>query len=301
MGDGMEKVGLVLQGGGMRGIYTSGVLDFFMERQLFFSYVSAVSAGACNGAVYLARQKGLGRTTITKFIQERRFFHLGNLLRKQTLLGIDFIFDEILSKLAPFDYDRFHQSTEHFVVATTDCLTGESVYYSKSQCDDIFLAIRASCSLPFVSRQVKIGERFLLDGSIADPIPLKKSIEDGNERHVIVLTAPASTPSARFFWNVSRLYDSVYPRASGIRKALSRHLDTFYESLGVVEKLRAENRAFVISPTESCISSFERNHGRLQQFYERGYEDARACYPHLMDWLEQSERQKNVSTSSLRT
>jgi len=107
----MEKVGLVLQGGGMRGIYTAGVLDYFMEQNLYVPYVIAVSAGACNGAAYLARQHGLGKIMHTKYIHDPRYFNLANLLSKKPIFGMDFIFDEIPHKLEPFAFDRFQEAT----------------------------------------------------------------------------------------------------------------------------------------------------------------------------------------------
>lgn len=268
----------------MRGIYTAGVMDFFIDQQLFFPYVVAVSAGACNGAAYLARQRGMGKILLTKYVRDRRYFHIGNLFRKKTLFGLDFIFDEIPNRLEPFAFERFRQSEEKLMVAATDCATGECVYYTKEDCDNIFLALRASCSLPFVSPRVQIGDRFLLDGGITSPVPLDKSITDGNERHIVVLTAPAAP--GRFFPRLNWLYRCFYPRDQRLVQALGRHFHAYQEALVLLEKLQQEDQAFVIAPSkESCISSFERNHDRLERFYEQGYQDAQACHDRLTTWL----------------
>lgn len=269
----------------MRGIYTAGVLDYFMEQELYIPYVIAVSAGACNGAAYLARQRGLGKIMHTKYIHDPRYFRLGNLLTRKPLFGMDFIFDEIPRKLEPFAFERFQEATEQFVVVTTDCATGEAVYFGKEDCDDIFHVIRASCSLPFVSSKVNINGRELWDGGITHPVPLQKSMMDGNMRHIIILTS-SSTPGwmMRNFWRAERLF----ARCNQLHQALIRHFRVFMESVEQVWQLQREGKAFVIAPPAgSFIRGFERRQEKLLRYYNQGYEDARANYSQLRAWLDQ--------------
>ncbi|MGN7468704.1 patatin-like phospholipase family protein [Brevibacillus sp. SAFN-007a] len=285
----MEKVGLVLQGGGMRGIYTSGVLDYFMEQGLYIPYVIAVSAGACNGAAYLARQPGLGKTMHTKYIRDSRYFHAWNLVKRRPLLGMDFIFDELLQRVEPFALDRFWAAEEEFVVVATDCATGEAVYFTKNECDNLFQVIRASCSLPFVSPKVNINGRQLWDGGITHPIPLQKSLNDGNERHVVILTSSQSPGwVTRNMWRVERLFAG----GSQIGQALIRHFRVFLEATQQVRQLQQEGKAFVIAPpTGTYMRGFERRQEKLLRYYTLGYEDARACFSDLLDWLGKGKQQ----------
>ncbi|MFE1626886.1 patatin family protein [Brevibacillus reuszeri] len=279
----MEKVGLVLQGGGMRGIYTAGVLDYFMEQNLYVPYVIAVSAGACNGAAYLARQPGLGKIMHTKYIHDPRYFNLANLLSKKPIFGMDFIFDEIPHKLEPFAFDRFHQATEQFVVVATDCATGKAVYFGREDFDNLFHVIRASCSLPFVSAKVVINGRELWDGGIAHPVPVQKSMLDGNQRNIIILTS-SSAPGwiVRNLWRMERLFNSC----NQLQQALIRHFRVFLETVQQIRQLQREGKAFVIAPPEGTfIRGFERRKEKLHHYYNQGYEDARSSYASLQSWL----------------
>jgi len=187
----MINSGLVLEGGGMRGLYTAGVLEYFMSQELYFPYVIGVSAGACMGASYLSRQAGRNKKVNIGFIEDKRYLSLSNFIKKRELFGMDFLFEEIPNKLVPFDMNTFKNSPEQFVVVATDCASGSAVYYDKEHHKDHLLKIiRASSSLPFVAPSVFYDNRHLLDGGIADPIPIKKAESDGFEKNVIILTKP---------------------------------------------------------------------------------------------------------------
>ena len=179
----MMQAGLVLEGGGMRGLYTAGVLEYFMEKDLYFPYNIGVSAGACMAASYLSRQKGRNKRVNLDFVEDKRYISFSNFIRKREIFGMDFIFDEIPNRLVPFDMDTFRESPEEFVIVTTDCETGEAVYYDKTNHgDDLVKLLRASSSLPFVASSVEYKGRHLLDGGIVDPIPIKKAQADGYEK-----------------------------------------------------------------------------------------------------------------------
>src|SRR5690625_2786952 len=190
----MVDAGLVLEGGGMRGLYTAGVLEYFMEQNLYFPYNIGVSAGACMAASYLSRQKGRNKKVNIGFIEDKRYISFSNLIKDREVFGMDFIFDEIPNRLVPFDMDTFYENSEEFVIGTTDCETGKPVYYDKTNHgEDLVLLLRASSSLPFVSSSVEYKGRHLLDGGIVDPIPIKKAQQDGFEKNVINLTKKEGT------------------------------------------------------------------------------------------------------------
>ncbi len=146
-----DFTGLILEGGGMRGVYTSGVLRFFMDRRLYLPYVIGVSMGACNGANYTARQPERNRIVNIRFVNDRRFISFRRLLTEGELFGTKFIFDEIPNHLVPFDFETFRRSKQRCIITATDCHTGEAVYYDKDEIgDDVLKILQAGCALPLV-------------------------------------------------------------------------------------------------------------------------------------------------------
>ncbi|MFY0544379.1 patatin-like phospholipase family protein [Brevibacillus sp. H7] len=281
----MKQVGLVLQGGGTRGIYTSGVLDFFIEQDVFPSYVIAVSAGACNAMAYLGRDKGLGKYMYTEHLHDLRYLSWRNLLRHGSLLGMDFIFDEIPRRIRPFPFDVFDQAKEKLVVGATNCETGESVYFSKGECEPFVTAIRASCSIPLLSGVVYYQGLKLLDGGIVDPIPVNKSLADGNEWNIIVRTGNDEMVPQPV--NLSWLLQRIWPRYQALIRAMFEHHARYNQSLRQIRALQRENRAFVLSPSKPVrMRRMERNPIKLLELYQLGYDDARRAYRSLQTWLE---------------
>lgn len=182
---------LILEGGGLRGIYTSGVLRFFMDRGIFFPYVIGVSMGACNAANYVSRQPERNRIVNTRYVNDGRYLSYWRLLTKGELFGMDFIFDTIPNSLVPFDFETFMASDVRCITTVIDCETGEALYYEKNEVGkDYFKVLRASTSLPFMAKPIYYKGRVLMDGGLADSIPIQKSLSDGNSRHVLVLTRP---------------------------------------------------------------------------------------------------------------
>ncbi|KIL39923.1 hypothetical protein SD70_17010 [Gordoniibacillus kamchatkensis] len=268
------RTGLVLEGGGMRGAYTAGALDYLMEHELYYSYVIGVSAGACNATSYISRQIGRNRKVTVDFITDPRYLSYRNLLKEKSMFGMKFIFDEIPRRLVPFDFDAFHASPQQFVVGTMDARTGEAVYYTKEAVkDDLLTIVQASSSLPFISRPVVQNGRELLDGGICDPIPIRKSIADGNERNVIILTQVKSYRKRPFRWGW--LARKLYPQYRGLIDVMSRRHHTYNDTLDYVDELEQDGKAIVIRPTADLqVSRMEKNPAKLAAMYELGYRDA---------------------------
>lgn len=176
----LENTGLVLEGGGMRGVYTGGILEYFMEQDLYFPYVIGVSAGACHAASYLSRQRNRNKTVNIDYASHPQYLSYKNLWKKRQLFDMEFIFHEIPEKHVPFDFETYFNSPERFLVGTTDCETGQSVYFEKEGTnDDALNLLQASSSLPFIAPAVNYRGKQLLDGGISDPIPVRKAQEDG--------------------------------------------------------------------------------------------------------------------------
>lgn len=281
----MYHSGLVLEGGGMRGVYTAGVLEYFLEKQLFFPYIIGVSAGACNGASYVSRQTGRNRQVTIDYVKHRDYISYRNLFLKKELFGMDFIFNKIPTELVPFDFDTFNSAAEKFLVGTTDCITGEPVYFEKNDVtQDILKIIRASSTLPFMATAIEHQGKILMDGGIADPIPIKKAQVDGVQKNVLILTKPKGyrKKKSSFSW----LPHYVYKEFKGLNKALETRYKLYNETLDYIEELESKNKVYVIRPSRNLkVGRVERNPEKLTQLYEVGYEDAKKDYERLVDWV----------------
>ncbi|GAA0730667.1 patatin family protein [Clostridium malenominatum] len=280
----MENIGLILEGGGMRGLYTAGVLDFFMEKNLYFPYTIGVSMGACNGCSYISKQIGRSKDINVGYIRDPRYIGYRNFLKCKSIFGLDFMYNQIPNKLNIFDYDTFFNSKEKFVVVATDCVTGEPVYFNKSREEDILTIIKASASLPFIAPIVKYKEKFLLDGGIADSIPIKKSIEDGNEKNVIILTRPKEYRKTPF--KHKGLVKKVYSGYDNLIEAILNRYKNYNETLDYIEKLEEEGKVFVIRPEGNIkVGRIERNKEKLEALYNMGYNDIEKNYSQLLNWI----------------
>ncbi|NMM65422.1 patatin family protein [Clostridium sp. P21] len=281
----MENLGLVLEGGGMRGVYTAGILDFFMDKDLYFSYVIGVSMGACNAASYVSKQRGRNKIIDINYVNDKRYLSYRRLLLKKELFGMDFIFEEIPNSLEIFDFDTFYNAKERFVIGVTDCNSGKPLYFEKNQCkDNVLKVIRASSSLPLLNSIVNYENLQLLDGGISDPIPIKKSIEDGNSKNVIILTRNRGYIKKPF--KLKLLLKFIYPKYKGLINALINRYKIYNETIKYIEKLEKEGKVFVIRPKETLeVRRVERDKKKLTCLYDQGYEEGKRCYDELQNWM----------------
>lgn len=278
------KTHLILEGGGMRGVYTTGVLDFFLEKELYFHNITGVSAGACHATSYISKQKGRSLEISLKYAGDKRYIDKMGVFKGGSIFGMDFIFHEIPDKLLPFDYDTYLESKINFHAVVTDCNTGEARYLP---CGNILTMndyVMASSSLPMVANIVKIDGMELLDGGIADSIPIGYSLRQGYEKHVLVLTRPAGyvKHANQMAW-ASRTKYAKYPKLCDTIE--SRHIE-YNRSLKLAEKLEKEGSAFIIRPSSAVdIGRTETNAEKLKKLYDMGYNDAANAYDKLNIFL----------------
>lgn len=283
-GEKLKNVGLVLEGGGMRGSYTGGILEFFMDNNLYFPYVIGTSAGACVACSYITKQKGRNKVVFIDYVKDPRYINFMNLFKEKSIFSMDLIFDEIPNKLCPLDYETLFGSEQRFIVCTTDCDSGNPVYFEKNQCEDFAKAVRASSSLPFVSPPVKLEGRTLLDGGIADPIPIKKSIEDGNQKNVIILTRHKGYRKKPF--RLKWLAKRFYPQNQELLTSIFNRYLVYNQTLDFIEQLESKNKVFVIRPKQPVkVKRMERDTEKLTVLYKQGQEDAKELYDQLVSWL----------------
>ena len=281
-----KNIGLVLEGGGFRGLYTAGILDCMLEYDIEFPYTVAVSMGASNATNYLAKQTKRNLQVPYTFVNDSRYLSYARLLTKGELFGMDFIFNDVPNNLIPFDFKAFESSTKKLVYVCTDCATGEAYYVDNSNIADSFRALEASTSLPFASKMVKLHDRLLLDGGIADPIPLEKALADGCKKLVVILTQPKGyRKSAIRFKSFVKARYRKYPRLA--EAIINRHL-LYNKQLDRVESLEVQGIAFVFRPAERLpISRTEKNKEKLKDAFDAGYRQCANNHETLMDFLQE--------------
>ncbi|MGN8645561.1 patatin-like phospholipase family protein [Gracilibacillus sp. HCP3S3_G5_1] len=281
----MKEIGLVLEGGGSRGVYTGGVLQYLMEQNIYIPYVIGVSAGACNGSSYISRQIDRNKTVNIDYVSHPDYLSLRNWIKKRELFGMDFLFDTLPNDLVPFDYQVFNEATEEFVVGVTDCTTGEPLFYPKSSyANDMLTLLRASSSLPMVAPVVEFDNLSLMDGGISAPIPIKQSMKDGNRKNVVILTRNRGyyKKPQSFNWYIKRKYRE-YP---GLLKALEKRHIEYNDTLNYLYEEEKKGNVFLISPTEKLtVGRIEKNKNKLMDLYQKGYEDVKKLEKDLQEFL----------------
>ncbi|MDQ7143249.1 MULTISPECIES: patatin-like phospholipase family protein [Mammaliicoccus] len=280
----IKDTGLILEGGGMRSMYTAGVLDFFIKEDIYFEYNIGVSAGASMAASYISRQFRRNHRVTAKYIKDKRYLSLSNYIKRKELFGMDFVYHYIPTYLEPFDFEKFDQAEEKFVVVTTDCETGEAVYFDKNDTKGSLLtALEATSSLPLMANPVQYKGHTLLDGGIVDSIPIKKSIEEGYTKNVLILTRPKGyrkTPSR--FSKVFRM--KAYPKVNHLMELRYKH---YNKTLDWIEEEEDKGNIFVIRPTNTlAVDRVEKDPRKLDALYREGYADAEKIYKDLKEYVE---------------
>lgn len=283
----MVEVGLVVEGGGMRGIYTAGVLDFFMDKNLYFDDCYAVSAGACHVTSYLSKQKGRSAKITLDYIGDKRYCSINSLIKTGDMFGAEMIYDIIPNKLDLYDYDTFNKFKGNFYSVVTNCKTGKAEYIKIEDMKKDIIAVRASSSLPLLARIVKIDGEEYLDGGITDSIPIKKSIEDNHEKNVVILTRDKNYRKSKpGFISLLKMKYKKYPN---LIKALENRYKMYNNTLDFLEEKRKENKVFIIQPKEPVnISRVEKNKDKLKALYDQGYNDAKEKYEELIKFLNEN-------------
>lgn len=271
-----NQTGLVLEGGGMRGVFTCGVLDYLMDHDIRFPYTIGVSAGACNGLSYMSRQRGRGKYSNIDLMEKYDYIGLKHLLRKRNIMDFDLLFHKFPEEIIPYDYDAYFASPERYVMVTSNCLTGEANYFEEKKDKQRMMDIvRASSSLPFVCPIAYVDGVPMLDGGIVDSIPLQRAMEDGYSRNVVVLTRNRGYRKESKEIRIPSFIYRKYPR---MREALSLRSKLYNEQLDLVERLEDEGRIVVIRPLKPVqVDRIERNISKLSALYEEGYACASAC------------------------
>ncbi|WP_297489445.1 patatin family protein [uncultured Cetobacterium sp.] len=284
----MNNTGLVLEGGGLRGVYTSGVLDYFLTQNLEFNYTIGVSAGAIYSASYASRQKERNLEIELKYLDDERYMGLKYLIKTGNYINLDFAYRKMTYEYFPFDFETFKNNNREFKVGAFNCLTGETEFFSKKDyknTEDLLQALIATGSLPFLSKERLLNNKIYLDGGIAAPIPLEESIKDGNDKHVIILTQEKEYK--KLAMRPQSLIKTYYRKYPKVAKALIERHEVYNNLLKKINELEKSGKVFVIRPTENLeVGRLERDLSKIEALYHLGISDAKNIYNNLLQWLE---------------
>ncbi len=284
----MYQAGLVLEGGGMKGIYTAGVLDFFLDKGIMFSSVYGVSAGACHMCSYLSGQRGRARDISVDYLDSKNYASVKSLVTTGDFFNAQTCYHLIPDYLYPYDHEAFHTYAGKAYSVVTNIETGKPEYLRVRDMKDDIAMIQASASLPLVSRNVKIDGRLYLDGGISDPIPIKRSLLDGNAKNVVVMTKEEGyvrKPAGASMLALLKVRYAKYPKIAALMAR--RHTD-YNETVKFLGRQERTGHAFVIRPSRpSEVGRIEKDKDKLLALYQMGYEDAAASYEALMKYLDE--------------
>ena len=278
---------LILEGGALRGVYTSGVLDALMELGVRIPNVVGVSAGSLNALSYLSRQPGRSRDINLNYVNDPRYMGPSHLLKTFSFFNFDFVFGQLSHELVPFDYETFYHSDQSMWAVATDCRTGGPVFFEKNQPGIDFMdAVRASASLPLMGRMVKVGRDVCLDGGVADPVPLPAELPVPCGKTVLVLTRQAGFRKGGQHRVVRRLYRRRYGAHPELLEACLTGPERYNQRMDEIDRLEEAGEIFVIRPDGPVtVSRAERSVEKLDALYHRGRAAAEAALPAMKAFL----------------
>lgn len=277
-----HNTGLVLEGGGMRGVFTSGVLDALMKHEMYFPYVAAVSAGACNGLSYMSRQPRRARFSNIDMLRRYGYLSLKHLLVQGSIFDPNILYERFPAEIAPFDYDTYTHNPAPFEMVTTNCLTGQAEYLSeKHDARRLTSIAKASSSLPYVAQVTMVDGVPMLDGGIVDSIPVLRAASQGHPFNVVVMTRNKGFRSTERDMKIPPIIYKEYPR---LRVALSHRVEVYNEQLEMVERMERWGEILVIRPQRKMeVGRTCSDIAKLERLYEEGYEEGdKFCRNYLL-------------------
>ena len=282
--DNIADSALILEGGAMRGLFTAGVLDVFMENGIAFSHAVGVSAGAVFGSNFKSGQIGRCLRYNLRFCHDWRYCSFRSLILTGDLYGADFCYRELPERLDPFDYAAFENNHMTFDFTVTDAETGKPFYYraGKGEKEDL-LWMRASASMPILSTPVLIDGKRYLDGGIADPIPYLYIKDKGFSKKVVILTQPRSYMKSSSS-SIYRLF--FHGKTRGIADSMERRAELYNKTRDIIFSDEAKGEVFVIAPDKALdVKRTEKDRKKLQKCYDDGVSAASSALPALINYL----------------
>lgn len=268
-----DKTALVLEGGGLRGVFTCGVLDCFMDHGIEFPFIVGVSAGACNGLSYMSGQRGRAKSSNIDLMDQYHYVGLKYLVTQGCIMDYKLLFEDFPEKIIPYNYNTYFANPARFVMITTNCLTGKAEYLEeKTSSERVMSIVRASSSLPFVTKITYVDGTPMLDGGIVDSIPIKYALEQGYEKPVVILTRNRGYRKKDSKMRAAQIFYRKYPK---LQEALMRRNSVYNETMDFIERLEDENKITVIRPINPVkVGRMEKDINKLTDLYNEGYDIA---------------------------
>ncbi|MCR5279008.1 MAG: patatin family protein [Lachnospiraceae bacterium] len=283
----MRGIGVLLEGGAMRNVFTAGIMDFFLEKEIDVKNVLAVSGGAFVGMNYVSGQRGRIMDAVVKPMATERITSGFNLLTGGEFFNMDLLFDEIPKRRSPFDYDAFIKSGKRFITTTIDCYTGEAIYYDKfKDMDDFLHVLRVANSLPLLAKMGHIDGVPMMDGGMADAIPIEYAMNDGWDKVIVILTRDKDyrkSPKGDIY--NSRWVKLLYHKYKGLIHAIDERPAKYNARLEQIAELEKEGKIFVYRPEDIELKNHEDDAEVLKGYYRAGHEMAERRYEELKAWL----------------
>ena len=278
-----SKTAFVLEGGAMRGLYSAGVLDVFMQNGISTDAIYGVSAGALFGINFKSKQIGRAIRYNIKYAHEKNYMGLYSLVMTGDIMNKEFCFNKLVNELDRFDFETFNKSPIDFYAVVTNVETGKAEYKHIAEAREGLEALRASGSMPFVSRLVEIDGGKYLDGALTDPIPLQKALNEGYGKIVVVLTRPEGYRKRKDFMP----YDLVYRKYPNFVKTAKKQYENYNKTLDLIKKYENEGRIVVLRPSKKLkIARVEKDINKLNAIYNLGVEDCTYNLDKIKNYLE---------------
>jgi predicted patatin/cPLA2 family phospholipase len=244
-----------------------------MDHGIRFPFTVGVSAGACNGLSYMSGQRGRARSSNIDLMEKHHYVGFKYLITQGCIMDYKLLFEDFPEKIIPYNYDAYFSNPDRFVMVTTNCLTGEAKYFEeKSSSERVMSIVRASSSLPFVSKITYVDGVPMLDGGIVDSIPVQYALDQGYEKLVVILTRNKGYRKKEGKMRIAKAFYRKYPE---LQKALSVRNIRYNQTMDLIEKLEAEGRITVIRPIRPIeVGRIEKDTTKLAALYQEGYEVA---------------------------
>ena len=282
----MKKIGLVLEGGAMRGMWTCGILDSFLDNKINVDGIIGTSAGGLFGVNYVSKQRGRGIRYNKKYCKDYRFMSLFSLLFTGNIINKKFAFYKVSEKLDPFDNDEFKKAKVDFFVTATNVETGCADYFKITDPFKDMEKLRATSAIPLVSKCVYIDGNKYLDGGVSDSIPIQKMEEFGYDKIIVVLTQPLDFKKKQISNKKQKLVKFVYKKYPNLIKAMFNRHNDYNETIDYIKKLEKSGKVFVIRPSKKLnIKVIERNPEKLESIYQLGLKDGNKYISKLKDFV----------------
>lgn len=293
----MIDAALVLEGGSLRGMFTCGVLDTFLEEDIEFGYVNGVSAGGMNGMNYISKQIGRSLEINSRYLHDKRYISFKNMVNNRLLFNFDFLFGELSNHLVPYDFDAFFASPQKYEVVATRCRTGKPEYFAKGECEHILKAIQASASIPIMSKMIDVGGKKYLDGGVSLPIAYSRAFDLGYEKVVVILTREHGYRKKKLDRFTLRGYERYFEPLPELLEALKEVPDRYNRMQEEMDQLEEQGKLFIIRPEfPVLVSRVEQDKHKLEALYHEGQRIGRDKLKLLTEYLEIKKESYKMNT-----